>query len=540
MTAGNYTMNVLSIGGIMAFANDVGSSTITFTNATGSGITGSATKAMNVGSNVTVNLSGSFDVGVTATTNRSFSLSGPGTVNFNGSITNTTNATSAFTNGITLATNNSGTVNLNASNSYNGNTVVNGGTLNLNNNNALGTGSLVVGGGTANLGAYTVTNTLGEVSGGIITNGTISNNGGIFNITNMVNSTVTTNFITNGAVVSTNLSTNYTTNAATIAAVLAGSDSLAMNGAGTLNLTGVNTYTGGSAVNTGTVVVYNTSSLGTGTVTMNGGTLDLGQVTLPNSFSLTGGTVTNGSLVNTQLTSVQGGTVGAVITGTGGLTKTGSGTLNLTANNTYLGATTVGGGTLLVNGSLVDTENVIVTDKATLGGSGSVGNVTVNSGGTLAPSANGATSFAGLTVSSLTTTNGSTTKLAIGSTTPGQFDTIYSLGDLVLQGNLQFTFKNTTLADADSYQLFITGGTITGGLSSVTQTGLAGDTTFVQTADEWSAIVNTDQYYKLTFNQTSGVLSVLVVPEPSTYAMVGFGIVVLLSVRSLRRRKIVS
>jgi autotransporter-associated beta strand protein len=273
---------------------------------------------------------------------------------------------------------------------------------------------------------------------------------------------------------------------------------------------------------------------------MNGGTLDLGQVTLPNSFSLTGGTVTNGSLVNTQLTSVQGGTVGAVITGTGGLTKTGSGTLNLTANNTYLGATTVGGGTLLVNGSLADTENVIVTDKATLGGSGTVGNVTVNSGGTLAPSANGATSFAGLTVSSLTTTNGSTTKLAIGSTTPGQFDTIYSLGALVLQGNLQFTFKNTTLADADSYQLFITGGTITGGLSGVTQTGLAGDTTFVQTADEWSAIVNTDQYYKLTFNQTSGVLSVLVVPEPSTYAMVGFGIVALLSVRYLRRRKIVS
>ena len=540
MTAGDYTMNALSLGGTMNFTNSsAGSATITFTNtSTNSGITGTATKSMQVQSNTTVNIAGPFELGLTATQARSFTLFGNGgTVNFNGAITNTINAVNTFTNGITLAANSTVTVNLNASNSYNGNTVVNGGTLNLNNSNAIGTGSLVVGGGTANLGTYTVTNALGDVSGGLITNGTISNNGGIFNITNMVNSLVTTNFTTNGSVVTTNTSTNYTTNAATIAATLAGSDSLAMNGAGTLNLTGVNTYTGGSAVNTGTVMVYNTSSLGTGTVTMNGGTLDLGQVTLANSFSLSGGTVTNGSLVNTQLTSVQGGTVGAVITGTGGLTKSGTQTLTLTAANTYMGDTVVSAGTLLVNGSIDSNQNVNVSTNATLGGSGSVGNVTVNSGGTLAPSANGSTSYATLTVASLTTTNGSTTKLAIGSSVPGNFDSIYSLGDIVLKGNLQFTFNSQTLVE-DSYYLFQSGGAITGDLSSVTQTGLAGETSFVQTANEWSAIVNADQYYKLTFDQTTGVLSVLVVPEPSTYAMVGFGVVALLSARYLRRRKI--
>jgi len=214
--------------------------------------------------------------------------------------------------------------------------------------------------------------------------------------------------------------------------------------------------------------------------------------------------------------------------------------LTLAAANTYQGDTVVSAGTLLVKGSIDSTQNVIVSTNATLGGSGSVGTVTVNSGGTLAPNPTASTNYATLTVAGLTTTDGSSTKLAIGGTNTGSFDSINSSGAIVLAGNLQFTFNNTTLVDGDTYQLFTSGSGITGSLASVTQSGLAGDTTFVQTANEWSAVVNTDQYYKLTFNQNSGVLSVLVVPEPSTYAMVGFGIVGLLSARSLRRRKIVS
>lgn len=71
-----------------------------------------------------------------------------------------------------------------------------------------------------------------------------------------------------------------------------------------------------------------------------------------------------------------------------GLTKNGTGTLRLTGtNNRYEWATTVNGGALLVDGSLVQTP-VVVNSTATLGGSGAVGsNVTINNGGTLQPTA---------------------------------------------------------------------------------------------------------------------------------------------------------
>ena len=74
----------------------------------------------------------------------------------------------------------------------------------------------------------------------------------------------------------------------------------------------------------------------------------------------------------------------------GNFTKTGSGTQILSGANTYSGTTTVNGGALLVNGSLAATSAVTVASGATLGGTGSVGGaVTVQSGGTLAPGADG-------------------------------------------------------------------------------------------------------------------------------------------------------
>ncbi len=61
---------------------------------------------------------------------------------------------------------------------------------------------------------------------------------------------------------------------ATISAVVAGSQGLAASGAGTLVLSGANTYGGGTTINSGArLVAANTSALGTGAVTLNGGTL---------------------------------------------------------------------------------------------------------------------------------------------------------------------------------------------------------------------------------------------------------------------------
>ena len=85
------------------------------------------------------------------------------------------------------------------------------------------------------------------------------------------------------------------------------------------------------------------------------------------------------------------------------LVKTGAGTLSLTFSNTYSGATTVEAGTLRVHG--VHTGGGLITVAGgTLGGTGTVGAVTVGASGTLAPGA----SLGTFTVSSLTLDGGAT------------------------------------------------------------------------------------------------------------------------------------
>ncbi|WP_297809321.1 autotransporter domain-containing protein [uncultured Methylophaga sp.] len=64
------------------------------------------------------------------------------------------------------------------------------------------------------------------------------------------------------------------------------------------------------------------------------------------------------------------------------VTKSGSGTLTLTGNNSYTGTTTVNSGLLAVNGTLVGATTV--NTGGSLGGSGTLGDITLN-GGTLAP-----------------------------------------------------------------------------------------------------------------------------------------------------------
>jgi fibronectin-binding autotransporter adhesin len=72
------------------------------------------------------------------------------------------------------------------------------------------------------------------------------------------------------------------------------------------------------------------------------------------------------------------------------LLKTGTGDLEITGTNTYLGATIVHGGRLLVNDTGNSESSFLhkVMDSATLGGNGRVGNVLIDTGGTLAPGRN--------------------------------------------------------------------------------------------------------------------------------------------------------
>ena len=77
-------------------------------------------------------------------------------------------------------------------------------------------------------------------------------------------------------------------------------------------------------------------------------------------------------------------TLAGAVSGVSGLVKTGAGTTTMTANNTYVGATTVAAGKLVVEGSIASSA-VTAQNGGTLAGSGTVGGLIVNSGGTVSP-----------------------------------------------------------------------------------------------------------------------------------------------------------
>jgi autotransporter-associated beta strand protein len=149
--------------------------------------------------------------------------------------------------------------------------------------------------------------------------------------------------------------TNNSANPLTVASPISGVQAvLTKAGSGTLLLSGINTRTGGTIINAGTLSVSGGDAIGdTGVVVLTdaaGATFNLAVNETVGSLSgggTTGGNVTLGA--NTSLTT--GGsdastTFAGVISGTGGLTKVGTGTFTLTGVNTYTAGTTISGGSL--------------------------------------------------------------------------------------------------------------------------------------------------------------------------------------------------
>ncbi len=143
----------------------------------------------------------------------------------------------------------SSTLTLSNSNNYSGGTNVNAGTLALGNatNTLADAGAVTVGGGTLSIGANS--DTVGAVS---LTSGNING---------------TTGTLTG---------TSYDVQLGAISAKLGGSGALTKTTIGQVILTGVNSYTGGTNVNNGTLAL-NASNIVplTGTVSLGGGTLQL-------------------------------------------------------------------------------------------------------------------------------------------------------------------------------------------------------------------------------------------------------------------------
>lgn len=149
-----------------------------------------------------------------------------------------------------------------------------------------------------------------------------------------------------------------------ISGVVSGTGNLRSAGNATWTLTGANTYTGSTIVDSGVLRAGTATAFGGSTAfQVNGGTLDLnGFDKTLTTLAGTGGSVNLGSAMLT-LQAATGTTASYAgnITGSGGLTKLGASTQTLTGANTYTGATTIGGGVLALDFSPAGgpTSNII-------------------------------------------------------------------------------------------------------------------------------------------------------------------------------------
>ncbi len=169
--------------------------------------------------------------------------------------------------------------------------------------------------------------------------------------------------------------TNTTGNDYTLSGAngISGGAAITKSGSGKVTINNANTHTGGTTLTAGTIAIGNAAALGTGSVTVDGGTLDVSGIS-PTIGALggSGGIVTN-SIASPATLNVNSATTstfaGALQDGAGSLAlnKQGSGTLILTGTSTHTGGTTVSTGTLQIgdgaaNGSVAGT----ITTNATL------------------------------------------------------------------------------------------------------------------------------------------------------------------------------
>ncbi|MEL7687971.1 autotransporter-associated beta strand repeat-containing protein [Citromicrobium bathyomarinum] len=145
---------------------------------------------------------------------------------------------------------------------------------------------------------------------------------------------------------------------ATIAADIAGTAQLVKTDLGTLVLSGDNTYTGGTSLEDGALVLGGNTALGTGALTTGAGTtVTLADgVTLANAITLDGDTAFGTEVL--PLGAPGAATISGTISGTGALVRTDRSDLTLTGVNTYSGGTTLRGLTTITNGSALGTGTI--------------------------------------------------------------------------------------------------------------------------------------------------------------------------------------
>ena len=360
-----------------------------------------------------------------------------------------------------------GTLILSGNNSYTGGTAIDGGVLQISADANLGaaSGSLSLDGGTLRTTASfsSARNVVINAAGGIFRtdadlawSGVLSGSGALTKTGNgMLTLTGTNTYaggtsvtagvlqigdggtsgsITGAVVNNSTLAFNRSDDIA-FAGAISGTGDVQKRGAGSLTLTGTNTYSGGTLIAQGTLI-GSASSFGVSQI-MNNGTLVVVQPT-------------DASFAN-------------MINGTGSFTKRGAGNLSLTGTSALVGSTTVEAGKLSVNGSLASSA-VTVLSGATLGGSGTVGGIVANAGATVAPG----NSIGTLTVSgNVSFASSSVYRVEVDAA--GQGDRIAASGSAAIWGGVVDVLAATgNYAASTSYTILTASGGISGRFADVT------------------------------------------------------------------------
>jgi autotransporter-associated beta strand protein len=432
-------------------------------------------------------------------------LGGSGNIAFNGIIPN---GTFPNTSVISLTKSGAGTVTLNGTNTYTGGTTISSGTLAFNNDSALGTGSISLNGTLSALANATLSNNISVATAGILRVGS----GNTFTSTG----------------------------------VISGVGSVSKNSQGTLDLSSANSnsFSGGTKILDGTVVVTSIGNANSNNALGTNGTIQFGSTTsvgvlrwdgisdettdkvidfTTTTNTTSGGTITANTVGRTltftsNTTATGNGNKSFTLGGSGNinfngvisnganatvsLTKSGAGTTTLGAANTYSGNTLVSAGTLIVNGSTSAASAVTVNAGATLGGSGTInGATTIN--GTLSPGPATTLTFG----STLTLGSGSTIALTLGSSS-SKIAFTSAANNLLGSGNATLSLTQGTGFDyTATYRIFEN--TITAGFAFFSITGY--DST-AYTAN----FAQSGSNYELSFDA---------VPEPSTYALMLAGLI---------------
>ena len=291
---------------------------------------------------------------------------------------------------------------------------------------------------------------------------------------------------------------------------------LTKTGTGTVTLEAVNTYNGDTLVQDGTLVVETAGSIASSAAVVSGGTMRVRGIA--GGVAVNAGTllVNSGGTVGT--TTVGGGTL--LVDGTAGAVTVNSGTATVNSGGS-IGSTTINGSLLTMNGTAGD---VLVNTGGTLGGSGSVQGLTLN-GGTVAPG----NSPGLLTAYELNGSNG-TFQFQLGApTTRGvTYDAIDVTSMLTLGASTAFTFETLdsyTYGMGDTYDLF--------NFDSINADAF--DSAVLLAALPDLDTSNSNLQWNVTNFTTDGIVNVI--PEPSTYASLLIGLILLALMKTKTKTK---